>query len=322
MKKNLRTVKTTIIIGILLISVFSIMIPVSSVKAQASLFGYASVVDITWIDANESSVVIKPHELKSFKLNVAYSITRGPFGRLIYSLFYTGRRADIKLEIIDYPDWSNVYLPTNTITIPLQTNPTKMVEKSITIMIGVAEDAPAFMEGIITIRATVAKIGFIDGFSKEVQIPFKPDYSPKLNIVPLLGDKIKISPYNESKIPIDIQNLGNGRTRVIAEIENASENMNVSIENTIIDVGETKQIFLTVIADHKFDVESIKLKFTPAWSENPDLKGESSSFILSFINDGSYKEDLGFKIDITMIITVIVIIILIIISILLLKRRK
>jgi len=324
MKKNLRTVNTTMIMCILFVSVFAFMVPISPVKAQGRLFDFASVVNIIWVNVNESGIAIEPlQEYREYELKIEYSIIKGLFGGLIYNFLYVGRRVDIKLELIDYPrEWSTVFIPSDTITVNLPRNVNQLIEKSIVIMVSVDESAPAYKDGTISIRATVPKIGIIDGFSKEVQLTVKAAYFPMLSIMPLLGDKIKISPYKETKIPLDIQNLGNGRTRVFAEIENASKNFNVSIEDIIIDVGETKQIFLTVIADHKFDVESIILKFTPAWSENPVLTGKSSSFKLSFINDGSYKEDLGFKIDITIIITVIVIIILIIISVLLLKRRK
>lgn len=323
MKKNLRTVKITLIMGILIVSVFAIMVPVSSVKAQGGLFDFASIININWVNVNESGIPIEPlQEYREYELKIDYSIVKGLFGGLIYNFFYVGRRVDIKLELIDYPrEWCTVFIPFDIITFNLQRNPNQVIENNIVIMVSVNEDAPAFKDGTISIRATVPKIGIIDGFSKEFQITFKAAYLPMLSIIPLLGDKIKISPYNETKIPIDITNLGNGRTRVSAEIENASENLNVSIEDIILEVKQTKQIFLTVIADHKFDVESIILKFTPAWSENPELTGKSSSFELSFINDRSYKEDLGFKIDITIIITVIFII-LIIISVLLLKRRK
>ena len=321
MKKNLRTVKTTMIMGILLVSVLTSMMSVSSV--QGGLFSFAHVIEIDWLDIDNATLPIKPfEETRSYKIEIKYSIIKGPLGTLIYNFFYRGRQVNIQLEIVSYPsEWSTVTMLDNTITFGLPNDVTE--EKSFTheLLVSLDDKAPAFKRGIIKINVSVPKIGMIEGTSEQVELSITPDYAPQLNIVPE-SENIEISPYIETKIPIKITNLGNGQTRVFAELENASENWNVSIDDIIIDVDQTIEIFLTVITDHKFDTESIILKFTPAWSENLNLRGESRNIELSFINDGSYKEDLGFKIDTTLLIIVFHIIILSIISLFLLRKRK
>jgi hypothetical protein len=279
MKKNFRTVKASLIMGILLISIFAIFLPVSSVKAQGGgLFGYASIVDIWWEGENESGVIVTPYEeLIPYTLEVRYSITRGPFGRAIYSLFYTGRRADIKLEIIDYPEWSNVYLPTNTMTIPLQTNPTKMVERSITIMIGVAEDAPAFLDGTISIRATVPKIGMIQEFDKTIQLPFKPDYLPLIDAQANIQHKL-IGPMDTAEIPIRVTNYGNGKTKALFRVTSVPENWGAIVTDQIIlEPDQEDTIYLSIKPPKSFgyhdDLNVFTIEFIPAWAENIAIRG-------------------------------------------------
>ena len=77
MRNNFRAFKASLIMGILLVSVFAIMIPASSVKAQG-IFSFASVVDINWVSDNQTNVIVKPNqEYGSYKIKVDYTLTRG-----------------------------------------------------------------------------------------------------------------------------------------------------------------------------------------------------------------------------------------------------
>ncbi|MFX0138366.1 MAG: hypothetical protein ACFFDN_32290 [Candidatus Hodarchaeota archaeon] len=96
----------------------------------------------------------------------------------------------------------------------------------------------------------------------------------------------------------------------------------------IIDIGETKTIYLTVKTDHKFGSKAVLLKYTPSYAENPLDIGESKPISFIFINDGSYKEDesykegVGLEIDTMILIIIIVVIILILVLVIMLKRKK
>ena len=326
--------KKLITISIVLIFILITFLPTVSATNKSTddsqnlrIFGLGTYINLEY-DEEDVTDPIKPLEkARAVNLNIKYKTVLS--GRLLSRLFFRlhkGRPVDIKLEVVDSPHWCNATLSENTLK-TMVSDEEQSLSSVLTLV--VSEDAPAYFKDYVRVNVSTNDIkgifGFtrITGIKKQYEIPIKPDYLPILDIIVPLGDEIEISPYNETKIPINITNLGNGRTKVIAEIANASENWNVSISDVIIDVGETEQTFLVVIADHKFDIESVKLKFTPAFAENESITGEAGHLILlSFINDGSYKEEEGIKIDTIILIIVIVIIIIILIAAILLKRRK
>lgn len=313
MRKNFRAVKVSLIMGILLVSVFAIMLPVSSVKAQG-LFGFASVVDIEWLGENES-VIVKPNqEYGLYRLRVTYQITKGPFGGLIYAFLYVGKRVDIKLEIIDFPrEWSEVLLPTDTLTFSLRPNLNEIVEKYLTLQISVTEDAPAFRDGKISIRATVNKIGLIREFDKTLQLNFKSDYLPLLGVIPETQHKL-IGPMDTAEIPIRVTNLGNARTDAQFRVTNVPEGwIAIVTDKIILETKQTDNIFLTVKPPKSFgyhdEYETIVIEYTPRWAENVQVRGITEIVTVAVESRGISV------IGIEVILPIIVLIILVIFAI-------
>ena len=138
----------------------------------------------------------------------------------------------------------------------------------------------------------------------------------------------EISPANETVIPIDITNNGNGETTVQVSLESYPENWNVSFdeENITIDSGEIKQVNLIVKPVKTFENETIQLKFTPVSTSDEDvseiyLQGEVVSLSLTLLNDGSLKDEGDFPVFELAVILVIIIAAIVIVT-LFLKRKK
>ena len=245
MKKNLRTVKTTMIMGILLVSVFVAMVPVSS---AGGLFGFAHVIEISWLDAKNETLAITPfEESRPYNIDVKYTLIKGPLGNLIYRFLYAGRRVNIQLNIESYPtEWSTVTMFDNTITLGLPSDPTDEKTFKHQILISVDDKAPAFKEGKIAIRVTVDAVGMIDAFDEVIELTLRPNYSPQLSVIPGTQTK-EIGPMDTTEIPIKVTNLGNGQTKVSFKVPNVPEDwMAIVTDSIILDPDQTETVYLAV----------------------------------------------------------------------------
>lgn len=327
--------KKIITVSIVTICILVLIIP-SSVLSQESkeinglntgIFSLQSNLRISW-DANDTVEPITPKdEIKEINLNIEYGITRGLLGRFLLML-YSSRQATITLEIVDTPSWATATLAKETLTTAIsdETKTTTTV-----LSIHVSEDAPAFGNGYVKIKAKteslngpLGRLTIINGTTTTVTVNFQPDYLAEISIEKPFDFK-KISPVNTTTIPINITNLGNGETTIDVEIEELPENWTISIDqDKTIPVGDTKKIELEVLPYKKFKNETIKIKFTPTYSKNTNLEGESTSLEITLGNDGSLKEkdDELLNIDTTLLVLLIVIVILIIIVLIFLIRRK
>lgn len=292
-----------------------------------SIFGLGSYINLEY-DEDDVTNPIMPRGIgRSIDLNIQYGVLLSDrfLSRLIFWLCI-GRFVNIKLEIIDKPQWCYAFLDPETLKATISNEEQNL---SSFLSIKVNEDAPAYGLEKLVINASVDDfkgpfgLTWISGDKTQLKIPLLIGYLPLIKTEFPLGDQIEISPYNRTKIPIKITNLGNGRTEVLSEVDNCSKAWEVDIvDSIIIDIGETKTIYLTVKTDHEFEERPVILKFTPSFAENPLDIGDSRYTALFFINDGSYKEEVGLEIDITILIIIIVVIILILVFVTMLKRKK
>ena len=322
MKRNFKKIKATLILGILLVSVSAALVPTSSAGIIVNLSGYAR---ISYDSKNFSGTPIVPGgELRPLPIIITYGTNSAGFIPFIAEIFYglhRNRQVNIKLELVKWSPWSTPTLTQGTLTTSVK-DEEQTLHANINLKVDI--DAPAFGSGFVTVRVTVPKVGMIEKYENEFTIEFDPAYVANIDIEFSQGKEIEISPYNATVIPIEITNLGNGITTVKTEIVNISEKWNVSISDVpdvMIEVGGTVQTSLTVRVDHKFTEETIKLKFTPAFSEEATCAGEPFVTSIVFINDGSYKEE-DFDIDTNLLFGIIFIIILLLIFALILKKRR
>jgi hypothetical protein len=294
-----------------------------------ALLASSSVMDITY-DVEAASTLAMPNgDPIEIPINVSYQIF-GPLSGL-HSKLYKNREVKIHLEITEKPEWCEATLTETNIS----TTPGTQEPQTSILSVSVNETAPAFNDGKVKIQATCSAIKGLFGIVTKVtgcnetfEILFRVDYLPLIEVE--FGNySSEIPPLNVTTIPVNITNLGNGKTTVKIEVENESGNYTLHYpDNTILDSQISggdykKQIEIEIQPYKNFTLEKIKIKFTPHYTGDPELKGQTITTTLTLENDGSLKEDeedLGF--NSTLLIVVIVVIILVLIFAIILKKRR
>lgn len=285
--------------------------------------------DLLSVEWFEPSEPINFEETKEYEIDITYNFNiseEGFFKNLAYPLF-KDKAVSIKVEILEKSEWCTASLDKQTIE---TTVGAEEKDFSVTLSIGVKESAPAYAGGFVKLNISVEAIkgplGFITyigSFLKEVTVDFTPAYLGLIDVEAPQEDSIKIAPYNETLIPINISNIGNGPTKVLIDIVNSSDSFELSISDSItIDVNKTKTVNLMIDADHKFDQEEIIIELKPVSSTDPEDEGSVTTLTLLIENDGSYvEEDEPLEIDITILIVILVIIVLALVAYKMIRRK-
>ncbi len=320
MKKNFRTVKASLVLGILLISLSVVMFPVTPADDDGTIVGLSSVVNLNWKNATGQPEPIKPkQDLRPYTLVVSYTVTKGGLfgGGLIYSL-YAGRTVDIKLELVNYPEWATVQLTKDTVTANVPQSFGDESKYDIRIELSVNEDAPAYEQGVIYIKATVPTIGPIDGMEQTFSLSFKPAYLGLIDVRPAGKNDITIGPMDTAEFPIDINNLGNARTKVFLEIDYDSlpEGWSAIInDNIVLETGSdsTGKVYLSVRPPKGFgyhdDRAIIKVKVTPKYADDTNIQGDFEFLTVSVESRG--LSVIGIEIVLAIVILILLVIIVI-----------
>jgi len=317
MKKNFRTVKASLVMGILLISMSVVMLPVTPADDDGTIVGLSSVVNLNWKNETGEPEPIQPkQDLRPYTLVVSYTVTKGGLfgGGLIYSL-YAGRTVDIKLELVGYPEWATVELTKNTVTAHVPDSFGDETEYNVRIELSLSENAPAYEQGVIYIKATVPQIGPIDGMEQTFSLSFKPAYLALISPVPQTNNKI-IGPMDTAEFPIDISNLGNARTKVFFEIDYDSlpDGWSAIInDNIVLETGSesTGRVYLTVRPPKGFgyhdDDAIIRVKITPKYADDTSIQGESEYLTVSVESRG--LSIIGIEIVLAIVLLIVLVII-------------
>lgn len=294
-----------------------------------AILASSSIINISFDEDAKKEEVIPNVDSTEIQLNVSYQIVGLLAGW--HTKVFKNRDIKIELTIIEKPEWCEATISESKIsTTPATTEP-----KTSILSISVNENAPALTLETVRIQATCPAIKGLFGIITKVtgsnetfEIPFTVGYLPVIKIE-LDKDYMEVPPLNVTKIPINITNLGNGATLVKIEVENESGNYTVNYPNTIVlgslvsDEENKKQVEIAIQLYKNSSMESIKIKFTPQYIGDPDLKGQTIVTTLILENDGSLKEEEGeSEINSTLLLVVIVVIVLVLIFAIILKKRK
>ena len=265
-------------------------------KPAELFFGLKSYISITW-DENESLKPIMPNSpTRILSLNYSYWVTWGIFGRLINyylrEIKYIGF-VYINFEIIDKPEYCNAWLNNNELQFGFPEKPNIKDSIHDNIFINLNENAPAYEEFNITIQATMdleirGPLGFITILSPAitiVNITFIPDYWGVVSYVTPEGNLLETPPLIEKQLPIEVENLANGKTIIETEILEVPDDFIIYFdpEELILDVGEEKTLYIKVIAPSNFSGrETIRTKYTPHFYYNYSLTGWSEIILFNF----------------------------------------
>ena len=329
-KKIITIIIILIFISVLFLPTISALNKSNDDSQNRSIIGINNYIDLDY-DKKDIIDPIMPRG-KGRTINLSINFRTKPRGlsffyRLTF-LLLIGKEADIKLEIVDKPKWCDAIINQDTLKAVISRGAQNL---SSSLSVKVNEDAPAYGKAELTINASTDDIkglfGLtrINGYNTQLTIPLVIAYLPLIKTEFSLGNTIEISPYTKARIPINITNLGNGRTKVLSEVNDYSVAWDVVIDDSVLlDVGETRTVNLIVKTDDKFDEKPVKLKFTPSLADNPEDIGTSLYTTLLFINDGSYEEELPVIIvdNIFLFLMIGIIFFLIIIIIILIKRKK
>ena len=267
--------------------------------------------------------VIPNSDVFDIPLNVSCTLT-GPFANR-QTRKLRSRPIEIELSIVEKPDWCDASIVNPTVNVIVdEAEPSKS-----RLTLTVTEQAPAFQQGTVKIRATNQEIKgiFFTRITKEefdYDISFEIGYFPKLNYT-TNNTLMEVPPLNETNIPIKIKNLGNGVTKVLIEIKDLPENWNityptsVTLASPISGEENEKEVNVKVKPPKDFSTETITISLTSHYLGNPEIEGQTGNLQIVLKNDGSYEKEEGF--DITLPIIIIVVIILIIIILIFLKQK-
>lgn len=274
MKKNFQKLKTTIILGVLLGSLFIVMLPSNVLAANneeiKKTSGLSSVLKINWTTSSEPIIPID--DLRYYPITIDYSVTLGPLGRLFLP-FFLGRQINIKLTVKDSNPWCTANIAIDTLTTQVQPQGATNTQTA-EISIELDKDAPAYGSGYVTISAKVAKVGMIAGFEQDFTLKFKPAYLALIQAeLPSTNTKT-IGPMDTAVFPINIRNFGNARTLVKLDVENVPSGwIAVVTDEILVDVDGTATAYLTIKPPKNMgyhdDNAGIKVSMTPHRAENP-----------------------------------------------------
>ena len=273
MAKLIKSAKSTIILLILLVSLFAASIPVNGFPTLNSN------IDVVWGEKDTVKPVVPRDEIRKLNLTIKYKVDWGrdfAYGALEG---YIGqhKNALIKLIVTDHSPWCTVNLESELVVTPITTG---LTQSSVFLNLQLRDDAPAYGEGYVKIRASVPIMGLIGGFEKEFTLDFVAGYLPRINVNLPEGTTKSIGPMDSAVFLIEVSNIGNARTTVFFKIENIPKGWTAAVTDDItLDESEGKfTAHLTVKPPKDFgyhyDKKSIMVKLTPARAEDLTNLGE------------------------------------------------
>ena len=221
-----KTLKTSIILCILLVSAIA-FIPGTTVSQQAEesnkLISFNSYIDLTY-DTSPLNDPLAIDVSVTVPITVKYwtDIPAG-FRKLPFPINYLilfgqaiGPMQKIHLEILNPPDWANVYIssPDVLTDIPFYLEPEKEITADLILSPRVEAPSESYK---IDIRASCGQIKRLNGFSYQESIDFTPSFIPTIQIS--THDPIRtVGPHESINFKIDVKNLGNKITRITPKL--------------------------------------------------------------------------------------------------------
>ncbi len=322
-RKNFKKIKTRIIFGTLLLSLFVAFIP----SASAGIVNVDPLILVTYPIQEE---YIAPNSgVLNIPLLTTFTLT-GPFASIVerYSLLRNDN-VQIELKVVQTQEWCTASISNPLVQFtPQQTEPYQS-----TLTVAVTEKAPAFTQGVVKISAT-SKLqrGLIFNIAEETvefDVSFIIGYFSDILYEMPNGTIAEIGSLDTANFQIDIKNLGNGPTNVKIEIlDNTGDKWDVNITSSVQlssavyggeDSSKTVNLRIKPKISSNLDnlKESFRVKFTPSYLGRADLTGQEEIILFHVNLIGNLKEES----DNNLLIIFIVAIILIILISIILKRK-
>jgi hypothetical protein len=273
MTKKFKAAKVSIITGIVLASVIAAVIPTTS---AGPLFNLQSVLNVSW--GNETQQPVVPRgALRQLDITITHTVTHGALGKVLLAL-YTSTNIIINLEITNKSSWVTATLSQSSLTTPVI--PDNITHVTTKLSLSVADNAPAFELGYVTIKATAQKIALIKGYEKEFTLNFVADYKPLIKPSFQDTNTKEIGPMDTATFPINIENLGNARTIVYLNVVNVPKDWVAIVTSQITleeATGSTATAYLVIKPPKGFgyhdDQKTITISMQPVQADRPTNMG-------------------------------------------------
>jgi len=211
MTKRFKTVKASILTGIVLISIIFAVAPTTS---AGILFNLQSSLTVGWNSTIEP--LVPRGESKQLKIDITHTVNKGLLGAAVLQL-YAGKMITIQIEVLSTPTWATASLSQGTVSATIGAPGTTQTLSTM-LTLAVSENAPALGVGEVKLRATALKAGLVQSFQQDFGLTFQPDYKPLISPAYPDSNTKQIGPMDTATFRIDITNMGNARTRVYLNV--------------------------------------------------------------------------------------------------------
>lgn len=247
---DLKTFKAFALIAIILFSAFSISLINPDKKivdnAEAQLITFNSYMDFQY----DTEPLSKPLDIDTsvstqitvrFWTDIPQLFSKIPFplNNLILFGQSVGPMQRIRFEVLNPPDWANIYIssPDVLLDIPFDSQDPneKYTTGTVTLIVSPKIEAPATSQKI-QIEATCDAIGKLKGTSRQETIEFTPSFIPTVQIN--IDDPVRtVGPHESVNFNINVRNVGNKITRITPNIVTQTEDWNPTINPPQIEIA-------------------------------------------------------------------------------------
>ena len=324
-KKHLKTVKTSIVLGILFFSLIVTFTPSST----AVPFSAGINVKMTY-DATVASAKVVPLTGEiAININISAKI-EGLLAKLFERIFQGRNDLAVDLTVKETPSWCTARISPNVVNPRLSA---QWESEEAYVHISFNEDAPANVPAIITIEMQASAPGTFErvkGVTKTTTISFTPAYLPIIDATPH-NNYQETKPGKIVTFDIDLENLGNAETEFIFNVREIPEGWTASVPSNIT-IGSrlqgenpknTVQFSVTppeTIESQKIR-EVINLTVRGQYFASPETESKTDEYIMSFTVEVEDASTPGFE-PIVFILSIVIIALIIIIIIMALIIKK
>ena len=282
MTKRLKTIKASIVVGVLLFSLIAVFMPsgiAAPLKSNANLK----------LEYNASSLEEHVEPLggpRPVTLEVGYYVS-GIFARQAVSHFARRVLPIIELSVEDTPSYASAWIQPAVVYPELGTS---WNTASTTLWVSFKEDVPARHPVTIKVKMKAHKIPGIlyeiGGLTSYGDVSFTPGYLPIISVSTPKGNFQEISPGETANFDIEIENLGNAKTvvdfRILDMPKDWSPNMQsrVTLGAGALGDNPTTTVQLVVQPPYGFgyhnERQTIRVEITPSFfgkPGDPDVTG-------------------------------------------------
>jgi hypothetical protein len=330
--RKIKTIKTGIILFVLLLSILSFVPTSEVVKAEdpesSRLIAFNSYLDLSY-DITPLNEPLAIDVSVTIPLTVYYWTNIPDFFRAIpfpinYIILFgqaIGPMQKIHLEVLNEPDWANIYISSPDILIDIPFHGDGQYKRDVNLVLSPRVEAPA-VSYKIDVEASCGSIKRLNGFSYQESIEFTPSFIPTIQIS-IDKPTRTVSPHTAVNFDITVRNLGNKITRVTPTLKLSNEvkeewTPTINPPNFEINSNSENTFSFSIIAPFDFGwhnkYESFEIEFLS--EVYPYRQGSPSNTESIYLVVNNYGFSLpGFEFP-------ILIISMIVVGLIILKRRK